>query len=245
MDKRGGNSRIDAARQCAQHFFIAYFLFKLLNCALYVIAHGPLAACAAHIIEKVFEHFEPFLGVHHFGVELNAVKFFIGVFHSRNGTRFGGSRRLKTFGQFLYVDSMAHPARGRGFNAVEQLGLAVCYIERAPSVLARTVSYRAAERAGYQLTAVANTEHGNARRKYLRRDTRRAGFVERRRSARKNKSYRLGFGYLFGYLLIRNKLAINICFAHSARYKLIVLTAEIDDENCLLCHGVSPYVNSE
>ena len=135
---------------------------------------------------------------------------------------------------------MAHPARRFCGHALEQLGFFRFYREFASAVLARTVTHRAAERSRYELTAVTNAEHGYAHSEDFRVDTRRVRLEEGRGSAREYNSDRVCFLYLLANFLERYEFAVHVCFAYSARYQLIVLSAEVDDEHRLLCHILSP-----
>lgn len=76
MNKRGCNRGIHAARKRAKHLFVTDFLFKLADLAFGEIRHRPLALSAANLVKEVAEHVFAVLGVHDFGVELNAVKLF-------------------------------------------------------------------------------------------------------------------------------------------------------------------------
>ena len=92
-----------------------------------------------------------------------------------------------------------------------------------------------------ELRAVTNAENGHAELEYLFIHP--GGIVEINRVRAASEDYPLGvhLAYFVYRRLIRFDFAVNLMLAHSARNELVVLSAEIDDQNFFVLHILFPY----
>ena len=90
---------------------------------------------------------------------------------------------------------------------------------------------RAAEIEREQLRAVADAERGDAERKHVGIDVRRAVGVHRRRAAAQDQRMRIARAHLRGRDAVADELGVHAAFADASRDQLCVLAAEIHDEH--------------
>ena len=91
--------------------------------------------------------------------------------------------------------------------------------------------HAAAEQMTHQLHAVANSQHGNAKREDRGVTGGRANFEDARRAARKNDAPGLDRANLFHGNPRRDQQAEHARLAHAARNQLGRLAAKVEDEN--------------
>ena len=70
---------------------------------------SPEAFTAANLQREVLEHTLALKGVRHFGVELDAVEFFLFVDHAGDGARWSRGHQAKAFGHGDDFVTVAHP----------------------------------------------------------------------------------------------------------------------------------------
>ena len=164
-------------------------------------------------------------------MELHAVQFTTSVRHRRDRRVRGFADDFKTDRRLFHVVAVAHPHIGFRGNVGEDIavrqflhfGIAVFTGNRPFDV--------AAEFPTHPLHAVANAEDRDARFKNAGVKSRRAVFVNARRSARKDNALRFFRQYLVQVARIGNNFRIYAAFTHAARNQLSVLPAEINDDN--------------
>ena len=93
-----------------------------------------------------------------------------------------------------------------------------------------------AEDIAHKLSPIANAEHRNSEPEYFFRAFRSVISIHTAWSAGKNNSNRIFCLNFFNCTRIGKNLAINIMLTHAARNELVILSAEIDYDHCLLCH---------
>ena len=118
VNQRGGHGGIDAARQTQNHFVAADLLADFGHGFVDVVGHRPAWFGIANVQHKAVEQGAALLGVGYFGVELDAVKLFGGVFHHSNRAGERVADDAEAFRQFGHFVAVAHPH-------VERVGLAV------------------------------------------------------------------------------------------------------------------------
>ena len=231
MDERRRNGAVHAAAESAEHFFVAYALFKLFDLARNEVVHRPIAVNADDIVEEVAQHGNALIGVHHFGMILHAVNARVVVAESGYLASVRISESFEALGQLFHLIGVAHPANAAAAKPlIDGRGKIVSRL--LPAVFALIGMHDlAAERMGDELAAVTDAEHGNARLQKRLVDMRRALFVDAGRSARED--YALGgFGeYLLGGRGAGIHFAIDILLPYSARDQLVILTAEVEYDN--------------
>ena len=228
------NGAVHSAGHGAEHRLVAYFLAQSLYLLVDEARHDPIALAGADIKEKSFEYLLAVLRVHDLGMELNGVDFLFVVFHRGARAVARDGCHPIALGQSAYIVGMAHPADARILGDVpEQTAvLAAGHGYLAVFALRAARLNRAARHICYELSAVADAEHGDTRVEYLGRKVGRSGVVDAVRSACKYYSDIARRLYLLdGYAAVRFYLGIDIVLTHAARDELIVLTAEIEHKH--------------
>ena len=241
MDQRGGDGGTPPAAHGAKHLFIPDLFLQLFHLLLNEAAHCPVAGRAAHLVEEVLQHLIAIFGMHHFGMKLNAVyvAFFVAEGRHGAGARFGIGQHLKACGRLGNIIRMAHPTDAFFGNILKERAL----LQNADfplAVFARFgMRHFSAQRIGDQLTAVADPQHGDTKGKYLCRNVRGALLVNAVGSARKNNPDGVVVPDLLHRHIAGLEVAIDVEIAHAARDQLVILSAEIEDENFFVsCHDL-------
>ena len=147
------------------------------------------------------------------------------------GPRLRVRQHFESFGRAGDVIGMAHPADAAGGNAVEKRSF-FQDADLPSAVFARPgVGDFAAQRVRDELAAVADAEHGDAERKDLRGDVGGILRIDAVGPAREDDAD----GIIRPDLLYRHvagfQIAVDVEVAHPPRDELVVLSAEVEDEN--------------
>ncbi|MPM74406.1 hypothetical protein SDC9_121394 [bioreactor metagenome] len=195
--------------------------------------HAPSSAAAAHFAYKIADDRRAVFGMHDFGMELNTVKLFIGVFHRRHGTCGRPGANVEPVGCVGDAIVMVHPYGAQSGHRVKERAAAVLKLRTA--VFRRAdVGHDAAQRMREPLVAVANAQHGYAEFQYFR--VARFCFLGKYalRPAREDDAAESVAFYFFKGRIAWQKLAIYAGLAHTAHDQLVILTAKIKYDDCLL-----------
>ena len=183
--------------------------------------------------------------MHDLGVKLYPVNLPIFVRKRRDGTgpRLRIRQNLKSVRSFGDIVGMAHPADALFGDRLKE----VSRFQNADFPFAVLTGFgvrnSAAQRVCNELTAIADSEHGYSERKYLRRDMRRRFFIDAVGAAREDDAYGIIFlDFLYRHIAVF-QIAIYIEVTHAARDELIILSAEIEDEDFfVLSHDFSSLI---
>ena len=93
----------------------------------------------------------------------------------------------------------------------------------------------AAEQMHHELAAVAQAEHWDAQLENSRVDRRRAVRIDAVRAAGENDALRIFRADRLKTDAVGDDLAVDAALAHPTGDKLIILAAEIDDQNFFIC----------
>ena len=181
------------------------------------------------------------LGMQNLGVELYAVQAarrILGRCHRAIG-RMGhnleaGSRRLN-------IIVMAHPADILCRQTVKQRARGIKIHQRLAILAFRSFGDLAAQHMHHELAAVADAKNRHTPSINFRVNGRRIGQIGAVGAAREDNTLGI-FGFDFGEVrAVRIDLAVNVALTHAARNQLIVLAAEVKNNNGFLLHGVTPF----
>lgn len=173
----------------------------------------------------------------HLGVELDGVYVFLCIFHGGHGAGIGGRHGTKALGQLLYVVDVAHPGGLFDFEPFEEFAGRIHHglgLSEFPLV---GFGDDAAEGFGDQLHAVADAEDGDAQFEDFAVDAGAGLVVYAVGAAGKDESD--GF-FLFDripHFAIADHFGVDVLFPYAPGDELIVLAAEVDDQNLLSVHG--------
>ena len=244
-DGLGQHGRADAgvhaAGQGAEHLAVADLLAQGLDGVLYEGVHLPVTGAVADIIDEVMQNFRAVLGVQDLGVELHGVE--------AAGLILRGSHRavgrvghdLKAGGGLLDVVVMAHPADILRGQRVKQRAGGVQIDQRLAVLALGCLADLAAQHVHHQLAAVADAEDGHAPVVNLGVDRGRIRQVGAVGAAGKDDALGV-LGLDFGKVgAVRINLAIYVAFADTAGNQLIILAAEIQNDDSFLLHEETPF----
>ncbi|EEG34045.1 hypothetical protein NEIFLAOT_00913 [Neisseria flavescens NRL30031/H210] len=195
--------------------------------------------CAANIQNKAVQQGAALFGVGYFGVELDAVELFFGVFHhgNRAGRRVADDGETgRQFGNFIAV---AHPYVERVWrivlNAACQLAVDGFDLRVTEFALVAGLHF-AAQVVRHKLHAVADAQNRNTQIKNTGIGLI-IGFVNGIGTAGKDDAFGVeGFDFVQRHIE-GMQFAVNVGFAHAAGDKLGNLRTEVEDEDFVLGHG--------
>ena len=181
------------------------------------------------------------LGVVHLGVELHAVEPPLLVGDGGVGAD-GGARRVpEALGRALHIVAVAHPGSAALGEARKERAGGVEPSLRA-AVFARGIALglddAPAQGLRHELAAVADAEHGHAEGEDAGVDLGRAGRVDAPGPAGEYDAYGRGGFKLRERRGVRPQLAVYAALADAPGDELVVLPAEVKDDNCLVLHGL-------
>ena len=174
---------------------------------------------------------------------LDAVKLFIFIFESRDRTGFRNRSDFEAVGNLFDIVGMAHPAHRTVADILEKLRSGILKIQRLLSVFADFGRVGdSAELLSHELSPVADPEDRNTEIVDRGIHLRRAFLMRTARAACKNDADRVDFPDPVDGDIVRNDLRIDPVFADAAGNQLIVLRAEIhDDDRFSFCHVSSVF----
>ncbi|MDT4821147.1 hypothetical protein FQZ97_543100 [compost metagenome] len=249
VDQRGGNRRIDAARQAQDHLFVADLFADARDGFGHVVGHVPVAFAAADFVHEAGQHGLALDGVRDFGVELHGVELAVFVGHAGDRAGRRGRHDLEARGQLGDLVAVAHPdlehavafIRGEVGQAVEQLGVAM----RADFGVAEFAVVGEADHAAqllrHGLHAIADAQHGHAQLEHGVGHAHGAFFVGRGVAARQDDALQ-ALRHLFAHEgvvdVARMHFGIHAGFADAAGDQLGDLRTVVENEDALV-HGDS------
>ena len=240
VDDRGGDGRIDAARQAAHDAAVADLRLDARRGFVDERGDGPVAGAAADVEREVPQQLLAAIGVRDFGVEQQRVVAALRRFHHRDrrvvagrGDRESRRRRgdeVAVARPHLHLvgHALQHPRRDRRVAAHQRMA----------ELAMRGAAERAAEHVGHQLHAVADAERRHAEVEHGAIAVRRALFVDAARAAGQDDADRLLGLDRVERGVERQDLAVDRQLAQTARDQLGKLRAEIQDEDGLMGHDV-------
>ena len=206
MNQQSGHGRIDATGQTTEDFLIADLSPNPSDLLVNHVLGRPGAVLATDVVGEALEHVGTGGSVNDLGVELDSVELAVDVFHggNRRARCAGSSAKTGRHGDHRVV--VAHPARVRRRNALEQHRIGL-YLELGLAELSRsTTSDLAPERLRHRLHAVTNAKHGNAKLEDGRVQRGRAGLVDACGAAGQHDSDGITSGNLGHWHIVRNQL---------------------------------------
>ena len=241
VDQHGGDRRIDAAREAADHAALADLRADFLDRLVLEGAHGPVALRADDLAHEVAQDQRRAVRrVHHFGVKHQPVVFARLVLDDgerrvrRNAGHLEARRHLGDAVAVAHPDGIAFAVAP---DILEQVARRLHHLDVGAAEFAVMAALdRAAELRRHRHLAVADAEHRHAGVEDRLRRARRAGLVNRRGAAGEDDAARLHRGEGGGGFVEGDDLAVDPLLAHAPGDELGDLRAEIDDENLVVRH---------
>ena len=179
-------------------------------------------------------------GVQHLGVELHGVQPARLVLHGGNRAVGGVGDDLKAGGSLFDVVVVAHPADVLGGQGVKQRAFGVQIDQRLAVFTLGGLADVAAEGVHHQLAAVADAQNGHTPGVNIGVDGGRIRQIGTVGAAGKDNALGV-LGLDFGQVgAVRIDFAIHVAFADTAGDQLVILAAEIQNDNGFLLHRELP-----
>ena len=228
------NGAVYTAGESEQHFSVANLGADVFDGFLGVICHGPVGVAVANFHEEIFEHGGAVVGVVDFRMILHGVELLFHVYHGCDRAICGMSDGGEAFRHFCHIVNMAHPDDALRWQIFEKRCAGV-ELGFGLTEFALVGSFNlAAKGVRHELHAVAEAEHWNAELKNATLDLWRAVAVDAVWAAGKDDAFWLFFFDGCEGFVKWHDLAVNNALAHAARNELVVLAAEIDDDDHFL-----------
>ena len=249
-DRRDGG--VDTAGQREEDFAVPDLLADGCHLGLDEGVHDPVALAAAGVADEGADDLGALFRVHDFRVELYRIEALLGVLHGSDRTVFRVGRNVEPFGGFGDVVRVAHPHNSAaGFvtagdvlailreSDVFQDALMIVHEDFSFSVFGDRRRFDGcAEEVGHQLGTVADAEDRDAEFEDLLLVSRRGRVVDRVRTAGEDDALvTLGFDLFNGRRIVQD-LSVHVLFAHAAGDQLVVLAAEVQDEDGFIHAGI-------
>ena len=233
-EQLAGNRTVNTAGKSQQSLTVADLLTDIPDCGFSVAFHCPVAAAAADVVQEVAQHVKTTFSVIYLGVELHAVEFLFNVLDSGVGALCSVTANLEALRKLLDVVVVAHPCNGGLVDILKQQGSGIDLCFSSAEFRQRTVNsgaYITTEGVSHELYAVADTQNRNAQVEYLLGHSRGILKINAVRTACEDDALGVHRAYLFNGGLVGFDLAVYFVFSYAACDKLIVLTAEVENEN--------------
>ena len=240
-EQRRHDRRIHAAGERQQHAAGADLFAHSGDGGVLVVAHRPVALRAADLVEEVADHVLAVLGVVDFGVILHAVEAALFIADGDVGAGIGMGDEGEPIGYLFHVVAVAHPRHALFGKPLEELagrieeGLSLAVFARGRIARGNDL---AAEVVRDELAAIADAEHGHARIKKRGIDVRRVLKIDTVRAAGEDEADGLHCKKIREGRRVGLHLTVNAAFTHAAGDQLVVLTAEVQDNDGLMVHVV-------
>ena len=240
LRQQGGSHRgIHPAGQGQQHLALAYLGADLFNGPALVVGHSPVPHGAADLIEEVAQHLLAELGVVHLRVKLHAVELPRLIADAHGGAGLGMSRQAEAFRYPGHIVAVAHPGDAALRQTPEQgaggikpgLGLAIL-----PGRVVLGGGDQAAQLMAQQLAAVADAQDGHPQAVDPRVRVGGIGGVNAVGAAGKDDAQGIVGPDLLQAHVKGFYLAIHIALPHTAGDQLVILAAEVQDQDFLVLH---------
>ena len=236
--QRGADAGIHAAGQRAQHLAGADLPAQFLHGGGHKGVHPPGAGAAADLIDKVVQHAGAVFGVHDLRVELHTVQPAADVLRRGHRAVGGVGGNGKAGGGLLDVIVVAHPADVLLRQAVEQRAAGVQADQGLSILPLRGAGDLAAQHVHHQLAAVADAQDGHAPGVNLRVDGGGVRQVDAVGTAGEDDPLGIFGADGLQRRAVRVDLAVDVAFADTAGDQLVILAAEVDDNDSFLLHGL-------
>ncbi len=238
-EQRGADGGVHAAAQREEDPAVPDLLAQRGGCGLAVALHGPSAAAAADLEQKVMQQPPAELRVGHFGVELHAVEPARGVFHRGAGTACGLCDDGEARRDRAHIVRVAHPADALRRNVAQEWAVRG-FFQRDLAVFADAPGGAdlPARHPRHQLVAVADAEHRHAEVQN--------GGVEMGRglvinavgpAGEDDAGVALGANGIQRDLVVAADLREDVLLADAAGDELVILPAEVQHKNFF--HSIS------
>ena len=234
--KRGQHRGIHAAGERQQHPSVSHMPAKLVHAAALEVCHGPVAVRPADAIEEIAQHLAPEGRVIDFRMELNAIQPARFIADRGGGTGCGMSGQAEALRHLRHIVPVAHPGNAplrqipeqRAGRIKNRFGFAVF---TGGGILRR--GDQPAERLRQQLTAVTDAEDRHAQLEDAGVGSGRIVEIHAVRSAGEDDADRIETADLVQGHVVRMQLAVYMLLAHTPGDQLVILTAEIKDQDFL------------
>src|SRR5262245_37622164 len=186
MDEKRGNRGVDAAGQTADDVALSHLLADALDLAVAEMRYGPVARASGDSVDEIGEKLRALRGVHHLGVELEAIKppRIVGDGRERRAHRDADGAEAR--GQPRHAVAMAHPhLRPLALleHALEQRRLVDDLKLGATELAVMPALDLPAKRSHHGLLAITDAKHRHAGGEKRLRRLRRADLVHAGRPA--------------------------------------------------------------
>ena len=238
-DERGGNGAVHAAGQGQQDLAAADLLADGGDGGAHIVAHVPGAGTAADAVEEVADHILTMLGVVDLRVELHAVEAAGLVSDGAGGAMLRDGTGAEALGQAGDEVAVAHPGDALLGQALEQAAGGEVRLRAAVFAGRAVLRGRdlAAECLGHELAAVADAEDRHAQREDGGIDLRGGGIIDAVRAAGEDKALGLHGLELLQRGRVGLDLAVYIALTDTAGDELVILPAEVQNENRFHAHS--------
>ena len=239
VDERGGDRRIDAARQPEDDVLASHLRADGRHGLVHVVRHVPVLRAAADVVREAREDRRALLRVRDLGMELHRVEAARRIGHRRDRACVAAADRRESRRQRGHLVAVAHPdveeAVPFGVAAVLDAGEELRMSARADLGIAELAHApgldRAAQLRRHRLHAVADAEHRHALRPHGVGRARRVALGHAVRPAREHDALRREAPHEVVADVVRMDLAVDVRLAQAARDELRVLRAEIEDQD--------------
>ena len=232
---------IHAAGQGAEYLAVTDLFAQGLDGVFHEGVHLPVTGAVADIIDEVMQNFRAVFGVQDLGVELHGVEAACLILRGSHRTVGRVGHDLKAGGGLLDVVVMAHPADILRGQRVKQRAGGVQVDQRLAVLALGCLADLTAQHVHHQLAAVADAEDGHAPVINFGVDRGRIRQVGAVGAAGEDDALGV-FGLDFGKVgAVRINLAIYVAFADTTGDQLIILAAEIQNDDSFLLHAETPF----
>jgi hypothetical protein len=239
VDQRGGDARIDAARQAEDHFIAADLGADLLDRLGDIVGHVPVRLAAADLVHEAAEDGLALLGVRDFGVELHAVEAALFIRHRGDRAARRVAHQLEAGRHVQHLVAVAHPHLEHAValvgdevgDAVQQGRVAARAHLGVTEFAQQAVLDLAAELGRHRLHAVANAQHGHSEFEHGLRRARGVAFERGAVAARQDHAGGTVVAHELVGHVVGKHFGEHTGVAHAARDELGDLGAEIENED--------------
>jgi len=239
-EESGADGAIDAAGEREEYLPLADFFSHCGDSGNLIIGHRPIALSVADFEEEVTDHLQTIFGMIHFRVELHAKEPAPHV----SDCDIRASDRVCGQGEAIRYDfhiiAVAHPAdagigqvfKQRAAGIIEGL----CFSIFSRGILLSRYDFTA-EGIGHKLASVADSEDRDSEPKDLLVNMGSGLKVNGIRAAGKDKADRVFIFKDRERGREGENFAVDAALTDSARDQLVILSAEVEDDNGLMVQG--------
>ena len=236
VQQHGHHGGIHAAGKGADDMAFAHGFPHFSDHAFHKGAHGPVGSDVRHLEEEVVDHQGAFLGVMHFGVELQSVDAALFAAHGGHVQRGGAAGDDESGRRRLHLVAVGHPhagafAPGKAGHAVPQGAVGNFFqVGRAVFPGFRLGEF-SAEFMGEKLHTVADAEHGHAEFENASVEAGGVFFPHAGRTAGKTDGVGMHGGHFGGGDHAGMNFGIDSGFTHTPGDELRDLGTEVENDD--------------